>query len=62
MTNEKIHEDYGWQAHKHGFFVEWREEVSKRMLSQKHPDRASISMLVYSELINKKNIKDDDRV
>jgi hypothetical protein len=59
MTNEKIYEDYGWQAHNHGFFEEWREEVSKRMILEKYTDRSTISMEVYSELINKKNIKDD---
>ena len=35
MTNEKIHEDYGWQAHKYGFFEEWREEVSKQIRLEK---------------------------
>jgi hypothetical protein len=59
MTNEKIHEDYGWQAHKYGFFEEWREEVSKQIRLEKYPDRAKISMIVYHELTNKKNIKDD---
>ena len=60
MTNEKIYEDYGWQAHRHGFFEEWREEVSKRMLLDKHAERATISMEVYREIIKIKNIKDDD--
>ena len=59
MTNEKIHEDYGWQAHNHGFFEEWREEVSKQIRLEKYPDRSTISMMVYLELTNKKNIKDD---
>jgi hypothetical protein len=59
MTNEKIYEDYGWQAHNHNFFDEWREEVSKRMILEKYPDRSTISMEVYSEIINKKNIKDN---
>jgi hypothetical protein len=60
MTNEKIHEDYGWAAHKHGFFEEWREEISKRIKQEKHAERATISMEVYREIIKKKNIKDDD--
>lgn len=59
MTNEKIYEDCGWQAHNHGFFEEWREEVSKRMSSEINPDRSAISMMVYRELTKIKNIKDD---
>ncbi len=59
MTNEKIYEDYGWQAHNHGFFEEWRQEVSKRMVLEKYPDIATISMMVYHELTKIKNIKDN---
>lgn len=57
MTNEELHEYYGWKAHTEGFFDEWRNMVTERM--NKHPkeDRSRISYDVYKELKNKKDKK-----
>jgi hypothetical protein len=31
MSNEEIHEYYGWLAHRLGFFEEWRESVGEKI-------------------------------
>lgn len=55
MTNEESYEYYGWLANNLGFFLEWRKEVSKRLieLDNKHDTtkiRSDLSMIVYKEM------------
>lgn len=58
MTNEELHEYYGWKAHNEGFFEEWREKVSEKM--NKYP-KAERSVVAYDVFIEIKKIKEKDK-
>jgi hypothetical protein len=55
MTNEELHEYYGWKAYKEGFFEEWREKVAEKMNKYPRVERSVISFEVFSEIKNKKD-------
>jgi len=61
MTNAEVHEYYGWLAFSEGFFQQWQDEVSRRILtlnpheSKRESVRADISMQVYKEMLKRKS-------
>ncbi len=65
MTNEEIHEYYGWLAHKLGFFEEWRETLSEKLkhaqLRQHESShhRADYSRQVFDEILSFKRENGD---
>ena len=55
MTNEELHEHYGWKAHNEGFFDEWRDRVTEKMKQHPNDERSRISYEIYKDLKNKKD-------
>jgi hypothetical protein len=60
MTNEDLHEYYGWLSHKFGFFEDWRDRVSeyiKKLQSNEYENskhRADFSAKVFDEILMEK--------
>lgn len=58
MSNEEIHEYYGWLAHRLGFFEEWRDLVGEKIKSMKIREhdtaqhRADYSREVFDEILS----------
>jgi hypothetical protein len=61
MTSEEMYEYYGWMAYRHGFFNEWRNDVTKEIKQniKEHEfstKKAEISEMVFSKMLSIKNI------
>ncbi len=65
MSNEEIHEYYGWLAHRLGFFEEWRELVSEKIRGVRSREydtprhRADYSREVFDEILSLKKENGD---
>ena len=62
MTNEQLSEYYGFKAHDHGFFEQWREQSAQYMLKNPKADRSDVYGKIFIELLDKKNQEPSKRV
>lgn len=62
MTNEQLSEYYGFKAHDHGFFDQWREKSAQYMLQNPKADRSDVYGRVFIELLDEKNQEPPKRV
>jgi hypothetical protein len=54
MTTEDIYESYGFDAHRKGFFEEWRMETSSMIMKDPKMNRADAAFKAYERLHKQK--------
>jgi hypothetical protein len=54
MTTAEIYESYGFKAHSHGFFQQWRMETSSVVTDDPTIDRAEAARKTYERLHRQK--------
>ena len=62
MTNEELSEYYGFKAHDHGLFEQWREKSAQYMLQNPKADRSDVYGKIFIQLLDEKNQSPSKRV